>query len=391
MSKTAINKHRKPKDSGVAPHRSPPVWRVDLAAQYQVYAREIEDAVARVLRSGRYVLGPEGEAFEREFAAYLRAPHVIGVSNGTSAITMALKALGVKAGSEVITTPFTAVPTIGAIIEAGAVPVFVDIDPDTWLIDCELAAAAINERTSAIVPVHMFGNVVDIPGLRRRLPRSLPIVEDAAQAHGSRLHDRMAGTLGDLATFSFYPTKNLGCYGDGGAIVANDHELAQRLRMMRNHGMQDKDTCLEAGTNSRLDELQAAILRAKLPHLDEMNAARQHLCQVYLERLPPDLFIPQRATAGAQVNIHLLQLRFRGKRDELAEFLASHGIQTNVYYAIPHHLQPAFARLGYRPGDLPEIERLCKESIALPLYPEMSLEVIERVTDAIRKFSRPGS
>lgn len=365
---------------------TPITLRVDQRAQFQAYAQEIGEAVTRVLGSGRYILGPEGDAFETEFAAYLRVSRVVAVADGTRAITLALRAVGVERGAEVITTPFTAVPTIGAILEAGATPVFVDIDPDTWLIDIDQAAAAVTEKTSAILPVHMFGNVVDVPALAAKLSRPIPIVEDAAQAHGSRLGSRFAGTMADFGTFSFYPTKNLGGYGDGGAIACRDASAAQKLKLWRNHGMADKDRWTEHGTNSRLDELQAAVLRVKLRHLDAMNTARTALVHAYLSRLPAS-FVPQQPTPGATVNNHLFQVRFDGDRDALSAHLDTQGIQNNVYYVIPHHLQEAVANLGYRLGDLPVVEELCRQAIALPLYPEMTLETVERVCDAIDGFA----
>lgn len=361
------------------------IWRVDQHAQFEKYAPEIRSAVERVLTSGRYVLGNEVSAFEDEFARYTGAARVVGVSDGTRAISMALTQLGVGPGKEVITSPFTAVPTIGAIMETGARPVFVDIDEDTWLIDIDAAAAAVNDRTAAIVPVHMFGNVVDIDALRDRLPRPLPIVEDAAQAHGSGLRGRHVGTMGDFGTFSFYPTKNLGALGDGGAISCGSAEMAERLKKMRNHGMRDKDICDTPGLNSRLDEVQAAILRAKLPHLDAMNAARAELVETYLQALPMAHFSPQKTTAGATVNNHMFQLRCLADRDALVAALDADGIQTNVYYVVPHHLQPAFADLGYQKGDFPVLESLCAQAIALPLYPEMPISHVERVADAIRR------
>src|ERR1700732_2947304 len=293
------------------------IFRVDLQAQYLAYRPEIDGAVARVLAGGRYTLGPKLEQFEREFASYLHAPEVIGVADGTRAIVLALRALGVSPGAEVITTPFTAIPTIGAIIEAGAVPVLVDIDPDTYLIALDRVASAITPKTEAVVPVHMFGNVVDIPALRQRIGSYIFIVEDAAQAHGSRLGASFAGTMGDIGTFSFYPTKNLGAYGDGGAIVCRDPARARTLRMLRNHGMQDKDICETPGTNSRLDELQAAILRATLVHLDKMKAARASLVARYLEALPSNRFHPQKIRDGVVTNWHVFELRFNGDRDRL--------------------------------------------------------------------------
>jgi dTDP-4-amino-4,6-dideoxygalactose transaminase len=362
------------------------IFRVDLQAQYLAYRAEIDAAVARVFGSGRYTLGSELEQFEREFARYLHAPHVIGVADGTRAIVLALRVLGVKPGAEVITTPFTAIPTIGAIIEAGAVPVLVDIDPETYLVDLDQVAAAITPKTRAVVPVHMFGNVVDIPALRERVGQNIFIVEDAAQAHGSRLGASFAGTMGDIGTFSFYPTKNLGGYGDGGAIVCHDPAIAGRLRMLRNHGMRNKDICDTPGTNSRLDELQAAILRAKLAHLDEMNAARARLVARYLEVLPSDRFRPQKIPAGVVTNWHVFELRFRGDRDGLVRYLETRNIQCNVYYVIPHHLQPALVNLGYCQGSLPQTESVCREVIALPLYPEMPEQIVDDVVGVIHGF-----
>jgi len=362
------------------------IFRVDLQAQYLAYRAEIDAAVARVLGGGRYTLGPELEQFEDEFARYLHVPDVIGVADGTRAIVLALRVLGVKPGAEVITTPFTAIPTIGAIIEAGAVPVLVDIDPDTYLIDPDRVAAAITPKTEAVIPVHMFGNVVDIAALRQRIGPDILIIEDAAQAHGSRLGASFAGTMGDIGTFSFYPTKNLGGYGDGGAIVCRDSAIARRLRMLRNHGMRDKDICETPGTNSRLDELQAAILRAKLAHLDVMNAARANLVARYLNVLPSNRFRPQKICDRIVTNWHVFELRFNGDRDGLVEYLETRDIQTNVYYVIPHHLQPALMHLGYRKGSLPHTETVCEEVIALPLYPEMNDSVIDAVVHAIRDF-----
>jgi dTDP-4-amino-4,6-dideoxygalactose transaminase len=362
------------------------IRRVDVLAQYRAVKEDVDAAVARVLASGHYTLGQELEAFEREFADYLGASAVVGVADGTRAIAMALRALGVNAGDEVITTAFTAIPTIGAIIECGARPVFVDIDPDTYLLDLDRVPAAITSRTRAIVPVHLFGNVVDIPRLRRLIPATIAIIEDAAQAHGSRLDGVKAGMFGDLATFSFYPTKNLGGYGDGGALVSPDGRFASDLKVIRNHGMIDKDTCRTPGINSRLDELQAAILRAKLPRLDAMNRARTARAQQYLAGLPAEMFRHQRISDNVQTNWHVFETCVLGDRDALVAFLDRRGIQTNVYYVIPHHLQPAFRNLGYKRGDLPNLERVCEQAIALPLYPEITPDVVQQVIGAIQDF-----
>ena len=376
--------HSMPSSDALAPSAIP---RVDLQAQYLAHQEELDQAIARVLQSGRYTLGPEVAAFELEFANYLGVPEVVSVANGTSAIVLALRMLGVGPGDEVITTPFTAAPTIGAIAEAGAAPVLVDIDPETYLIDFDAVVGAVTPHSRAVVPVHIFGNVVDIPELRRRLDASIGIVEDAAQAHGSRLGEVHAGAMGDFGTFSFYPTKNLGGYGDGGAIASREPELSERLRSLRNHGQVDKDTWTMLGSNSRLDELQAAILRVKLNHLDQMNAARARLAARYMEVLPAARFQPQRIPARVSSNWHIFEARFDGDRDGLIAHLQRHGIQSNVYYVIPHHLQPALSHLGYRAGSLPSAETVCREAIALPLYPEMALETVDRVADVIHTFA----
>jgi dTDP-4-amino-4,6-dideoxygalactose transaminase len=347
--------------------------------------------VLRVLRSGRYTLGPEVLAFERDFAGYVGTEEAVGVADGTRAITLVLRCLGIGPGDEVITSPFTAIPTIGAIIETGARPVFVDIDLDTFLIDIRQVPKAITRRTRAVLPVHMFGNVVDVRRLKELVPPEIAIIEDAAQAHGSSLGNERAGTLGRAATFSFYPTKNLGGYGDGGAVTTNDPDLAQRLRTMRNHGMVDKDTCVLPGVNSRLDELQAAVLRVKLRHLDAMNASRAAIARRYIEELP-DCLQPQRVAPEATPNWHVFQCRFGGDRDRLVADLDAAGIQTNVYYVVPHHLQPGLAMLGYHAGDFPNLERLCREAIALPMYPELEpatqRQVIGAITAAIPAYER---
>ncbi len=362
------------------------IFRVDLRAQFEAHRADILEAIQRVLESGRYTLGDEVAAFEREFAGYLRVAEAVGVADGTRAIAMALEALGIGKGDEVITTPFTAMPTIGAILEVDATPVFVDVDPNTYLMDIDALASRITPRTKAILPVHMFGNVVDIPRLRELIGPNIPIVEDAAQAHGSSLAGRMAGTMGDFGTFSFYPTKNLGAYGDGGAIVTNRSADAARLRVKRNHGMVDKDTCLHAGINSRLDELQAAILRVKLRALETMNAARTALVERYVRGLPAGHFRHQHITPGATSNWHIFQTRYLGDRDGLVSHLQRCGIQSNVYYAFPHHLQPTLTGLGYGRGSLPKAEGLCARVIALPLYPEMDPAIVDVVVKRILEF-----
>jgi dTDP-4-amino-4,6-dideoxygalactose transaminase len=357
--------------------------RIDLAAQYDAYSEEIDAAVKRVLSSGRYVLGDEVIKFEEEFSGYLGRGRTVALGDATKALTLALRALELEQDAEVITTPFTAVPTIGAIIDAGAKPVLVDIDPATWLMSTQAALEAITPRTAAIMPVHMFGNVFDVPDLQRRLPRAIPIIEDAAQAHGSTLSGKKAGILGDMGAFSFYPSKNLGALGDAGALVFQNEHLAERVRRIRNHGMRDKDVCVEPGINSRMDEIQAAILRVKLAKLDIMNEARARIAARYTTALPKSLFTPQQITNGATSNWHIYQCRYKGDRNKLVKELEDRGVQTNIYYVVPHHRQPAFKYLGYNAGDFPEIECLCESAIALPMYPELPEAVQAKVIEAI--------
>jgi hypothetical protein len=363
------------------------IWRCDLVPQYEAYRSEIHAAIERVLGSGRYILGGEGNAFEREFANYLGAGECVAVANGTDGLTLSLMALGVGAGDEVVTTPFTAIPTVSAIIDAGATPVFADIRPDTFLIDPDCVAKRITPRTKAVVPVHLFGNVADVPALREVVGDGIRIVEDACQAHGSRMAGAMAGAMGDLGVFSFYPTKNLGGYGDGGAVVTGDAELAERLRMLRMYGMVDKDHIVVDGINSRLDELQAAILRVKLPHLEAMNARRNEIARRYIAELRSDLFAHQRIPSGVVSNYHVFVARVRnGRREALMRYLDARGIQTNIYYVLPLHLQKATARFGGRVGDCPVAEAICGDVIALPLYPELSEDLLSQLIETINAF-----
>jgi dTDP-4-amino-4,6-dideoxygalactose transaminase len=361
------------------------IWRCDLVPQTEAYKAEILEAIERVLPTGRYILAGECAAFEKEYAAYLGAQHCVGVANGTDGLTLALRALDIGPGDEVITTPYTAIPTASAIVDAGATPVFVDIEADTFLIHIERIAEAVTPRTKAVMPVHIFGNVVDIPRLRAALPPRVRIVEDSAQSHGSTLRGKQSGTMADAGVFSFYPTKNLGAIGDGGAVVTNDPEVDKRLRLLRMYGMVDKDTIVTDGVNSRLDELQAAILRIKLRHLDAMNAARHRIAARYAAELP-ETFTLQRIPDDVVTNWHVFVCRLRGDRAKLIAHMDELGVQTNIYYVIPLHLQKAHARLGMRRGSLPVAEQLCDEAIALPFYPEMTDSTHSRVLEAIRSF-----
>jgi aminotransferase EvaB len=365
------------------------IWRCDLVPQYLEYQSEIEDAIGRVLRSGRYILACELDRFERDFASYIGAKHAIGVANGTDALTLALQAAGVLLGDEVITTPFTAIPTVSAIIDAGARPVFVDVVPDTFLMDIEAAAAAVTPRTRAILPVHIFGNVVDVPKLRAFVGKGVTIIEDAAQAHGSSIRGRNCGTMGDMGAFSFYPTKNLGAYGDGGAVVTDNPDYANQIRRRRMYGMVDKDHIDMDGVNSRLDELQAAVLSVKLPHLEAMNERRRFIAARYRRELNPALFAHQLFPTDVVANYHVFVSRFRGDRDHFMRYLEERGIQSNIYYPMPMYDQLPIRR--FRPaGGLPEVERLCREVIALPMYPEMDGQILDEIITAVNAYEGPS-
>lgn len=363
------------------------IWRCDLKSQYKKYRKEIDAAIKKVLISGRYTLGEEVELFEEEFSDYLGCKHAIGVGNATDGLILSLKALGIGEGDEVITTPFTAIPSVSAIIATGARPVFVDIDEKTFLIDIKRIPDFITHRTKAIVPVHIFGNVVDVKRLRSLIPPNIQIIEDAAQAHGSKIGDVRSGTIGDIGVFSFYPTKNLGCYGDGGAVVTNNSEIAGKIKLMRMYGMVDKDKIIINGINSRLDELQAAVLRRKLKHLDEMNDLRNKIAGKYKEGLDKRYFSFQHISDNVFCNYHVFSMRIDSRRDEIIDYLEKHKIQANVYYHIPLHLQEANKYLGYSCGDFPKTENLCNEIIALPMYPELTGQAVKKVIRTINLFA----
>ena len=370
--------------------RNPLLYRADLSAQAAAYHQDLMAALERVMSSGRYVLGPEGEQFENEFARYVGVSHAVGVGSGTDALILALEAAGVGAGDEVITTPFTAIPTASAIVRVGAVPLFVDVDPETLLMRVDLVEAAIGPRTRALMPVHIFGAVVPMEGIlgvARR--RGLAVIEDAAQGHGSLYQGKQAGSFGDMGCFSFYPTKNLGAYGDGGMIVTNDAAKADDLRRRRNYGKTHPDYTVSDGTNTRLDELQAAVLRVKLPHLDAMNARRAAAVERYRDGLSgiPVTFLT--VPDGCVSNHHVLTVRIPRKRDALRDHLEAASIQSTVFYPVPLYDQEAFRRFRSSAAEpCPEAARACAEVLTLPLYPEMSLDDVDRVVAAIREFFR---
>jgi dTDP-3-amino-2,3,6-trideoxy-4-keto-D-glucose/dTDP-3-amino-3,4,6-trideoxy-alpha-D-glucose/dTDP-2,6-dideoxy-D-kanosamine transaminase len=368
------------------------LYRADLSAQEAAFHGELLAAIQRVLRSGRYVLGPEGERFEREFARYLGIAEAIGVGSGTDALILALESIGLEPGDEVITTPFTAIPTVSAIVRAGATPRFVDIDSRTLLMRVDLIEAAVGPRTKAIMPVHIFGAVVPMSDvLEIARSRGLAVIEDAAQAHGSSSRGRRAGTFGDLGCFSFYPTKNLGGYGDGGMIVTDNPARAAELRRRRNYGKTHADYSVSDGVNTRLDELQAAMLSVKLPHLDEMNARRAAAAVRYRDGLAGTPIEFLEVPDGCVSNHHVLTVRVPERRDALRAHLESAGVQSTVFYPVPLYDQEAFRRFRAPGGEpCPETARACRQVLSIPLFPEMHTSDIDRVVAAIREFFHAG-
>jgi len=359
---------------------------LDLSRQYLAMKNEIDAAMARVFARAWFILGEEGEAFEREFAAYLGAKHGVGCGSGTEALHLALLACGVESGDEVITVPNTAVPTISAISFANAIPKLVDIDPVTYTMDVRQVEAAITPRTKVIMPVHLYGQSADLtPLLEIARQHNLRLVEDVCQGHGATYGSHRAGVLGDVGCFSFYPSKNLGAYGDGGFVCSNNSEIDAKLRLLRNYGQIKRYHHATKGFNSRLDELQAAILRAKLAHLEKWNASRRALAarfEALLQDLP--ITLPQQAAWGRHV-FHLYVIR-TALRDQLCSFLAERGIQTIIHYPVPVHMQEAYRDLNIPAGALPEAEKAAREIVSLPFYPEMREEEIELLVAAMREF-----
>lgn len=367
------------------------VPQLDLAAQYAAIGHEIRAAVERVLASQQFILGNEGAALEAEVAQLCGAAHGIGVASGTDALILALRACGVQAGDEVIIPPFTFVATGSAVSAIGAKPVFADIRPETYNLDPSGLARNITPKTKAIIAVHLYGLSADMdPILSFAREKNLRVIEDNAQAIGATYKGRKTGSLGDVACLSFYPTKNLGAYGDAGMIVTNSSDLAARLRNLRNHGQSAKYVSSEPGWNSRLDEIQAAILRVKLRHLPEWQRARQANAGAYSKML---LGIPGIAPPLVPENyehvFHQYTIRVE-RRDALQKALSAQNIGSAVYYPIPLHLQPLYASLGHKHGDFPHAEHAAKEVISLPMYPELGPQQITRVAEAVAEFVTAG-
>ena len=374
----------------------------DLTRQFENLKEELINAVNKVLASGRYILGPEVEAFEKEVANYLGVKHAIGVASGTDALWLSLKALGVGPGDLVLTTPFTFFATASAILNTGATPVFADINPLTFNLDPEKVKEALEgrspvwqrlglkpEKVKVILPVHLYGQAADMDALLEIARQyDLKVVEDAAQAMGTKYKGQKVGSFGEFGCFSFFPTKNLGAFGDGGLVVTQDDELAEKVRMLRAHGSKPKYYHHLVGTNSRLDAIQAAILRVKLPHLDKWIEARRNIANIYDSLLGKveKVKIPYRASYSYHT-FHQYTLRIlNGQRDELRSYLKEKGIGTGIYYPLPVHLQPVLKPFGYMEGDFPEAEKACKEVLSLPMWPELTEDEARYVAQTVKDY-----
>lgn len=367
---------------------------VDLKVQYEMIGKEIDDAIRSVISSTAFIRGPEVRQFEEELEAYMGVKHVISCANGTDALQIAMMALGLKPGDEVITTNFTFIATVEAVALLGLKPVLADPEEGTFNISPDAIRKAITPKTRAIVPVHLFGQCANMNGiLKIAAEHNLFVIEDAAQATGADFTSlsgtcSKAGTMGQVGTTSFFPSKNLGCYGDGGALYTNDDALAKKLRSITNHGMKVRYYHDDIGVNSRLDTIQAAILRVKLRYLNNYNAGRIKVAGIYDEAFLgcPYIKVPERSAFSSHI-FHQYTIRVgNGKREELKKFLEENKIPSMIYYPVPLHLQEAYKALGYKPGDFPVTEMLCKDVLSLPMFPELNQEQIDHITATVIKF-----
>ncbi len=362
----------------------------DLKVHYQAYRQVFDDAIKRVVESGHFILGPELEQFESTFAQYIGVDFAIGCASGTEAVYLALAACEVAAGDEVLVVSHTAVPTISAISMTGAKPVFVDIDPSTYLMDTNLIESKITTRTKAIIPVHLYGQMVEMePVLKIAAKHNLYVVEDVAQASGATYKGMKAGSIGDVAAFSFYPSKNIGAFGDAGAVTTKTKALAQRLKLLRNLGQSKRYHHETVGINSRLDEMQAAILSAQLPYLESWNERRIEIAKLYTSGLKECLQTPA-LRFGTEHVYHLYVIEV-DEREKLQSFLTERGIQTLIHYPIPAHLSNAYAYLGYSVGDLPHTERASGRILSLPMFPELTDDQVHYVIEAIKQYRQQVS
>lgn len=357
---------------------------LDLRAQYRVIGPQLEHAVLDAMRECNFVLGDKVAGFEADFARYCGTEHAVALNSGTSALHLALLAAGIGPGDEVITVPMTFVATTAAILYAGATPVFVDVDPLTWTMDPELIAGKVTERTKAVVPVHLHGRLADMTSICAAARRfGLLVIEDACQAHGAERDGVRAGAFGDIGCFSFYPGKNLGACGEGGAIVTNRPEFDAAVRSLRDWGQEGKYNHVRHGFNFRMDALQGAILGVKLGYLDGWNAERRRIANRYNDDLLGDVGLPS-GPFGLDHACHVYAVRVRG-RERIRALLADQGIATNIHYPVPVHLQPAYAGLGYRAGDFPVCEALARDTLSLPLFPELGDGSVAKVIDALNE------
>jgi dTDP-4-amino-4,6-dideoxygalactose transaminase len=357
----------------------------DMKLHYVAYKKQIDQAVQRVLESGHYILGGELEKFESDFEKFLGAGYVAGCASGTEAIYLALAAAGVTTGDEVLVVAHTAVPTISAISMTGATPVFVDIDAETYVMDVDLVESKITEKTKAIVPVHLYGQMADMDPLVEICNKhKIMLLEDCAQSTGATYKGKVAGTIGDYGSFSYYPSKNLGAFGDGGAISTNSRENFDKLVMLRNYGQSKRYYHDIIGINSRLDEMQAAILSAQIPFVEEWNERRREIAARYNAGLADIVKTPVEAEGRKHVyHLYVIQTEYR---DELQEYLLEQGIQCLIHYPNPAHLQKAYSFLGYKPGSLPQTEKAVKRILSLPMFPELTNEQVDAVIDGIKSF-----
>lgn len=370
---------------------------VNLSRQYLTIKKEIDHALSRVLNRGWFILGEELSSFEEEFARYCDTKYTVGVGSGTEALHLSLLACGVKPGDEVVTVPNTAVPTVSAIDFAKARPVFVDIDQKTYTMDPNKLEEYLRKRfrnndsrltkkPKAVIPVHLYGHPADMdPILEVARKYDMKVIEDACQAHGAEYKGKMVGTIGDAGCFSFYPTKNLGAYGDSGMVITNDEDKAKKIRMLRNYGEEKKYYAVIKGYNSRLDEIQAAVLKVKLIHLDRWNRIRRNYAKLYnslLKDCPLTTPIEKKYTKHV---FHLYVIRTQ-ERNKLQEWLKNKGIVTIIHYPVPIHFQQAYRDLGYEKGDFPLCEKYADEILSLPMYPELTKDQIENICQVIRNF-----
>ncbi len=361
---------------------------VDLKAQYDSLKSEIDGAISAVVESSQFILGPRVEAFEADFAVYCQSRFVFGVNSGTSALHLALLAAGVAPGDEVITVSYTFVATVAGILYTGATPIFVDIDPLTCNIDPAKIEAAITPRTKVIMPVHLYGTCADMDQILDIACRhNLIVIEDAAQAVGAEYKGRRAGSLGDLACFSFYPGKNLGAYGEAGAVVTSNEKYIDVLKQLRDQGQSAKYLHERVGYNYRMEAIQGAVLGVKLKHLDEWTTARRQHAKLYAGELADSGLRLLAEPAACKSVYHIFPL-FTEQRDELREHLQANGISSGIHYPIPVHRQRGFSNLGYKEGDLPQTERVCREVLSLPMYPELASETVLQIAASVRQFCR---